>query len=222
MLDVQLRKGRARFTIRDRGGDTVPGGPAWALAPPEARRAFWEILARHARIRKDLELAAGLDARGEPIEPARVRIGRYRGMTGPGLMPDRELSRTRRLLDVAVAPDAVTFTWLGDWERIVSYHALGAAGTGRPVTDRRGNLVAFVGIRGATSGIVRDVVGLSEAGLALSVEAARAEWRSLFAPALPGPPPPPPAPAPRGGGIRLDILGRLRRLLGRDDRRDVA
>lgn len=176
---IQLDDRRARFLIRDEGGDVIPTGRAWDEADSAIRAAYWEILARHVRIRKDEELEAGLDANGEPIEPAKVRIGKYAGMTGPGLMPNRELSRTRRLFDVAVGRDHVTGYWRGPWSKIVGYHSRGLAGRGRPIT-RGGQLVGFVGIEGATSGIVRNVVGMTEGGVGWCVSEARKEWRMLF------------------------------------------
>lgn len=178
-LVVQLTDRRTRFLIKDEGGDVVPGGRAWRNAESGARAAFWEILARYVRIRKDEELEAGLDADGNPIEPAKYRTGRYRGQTGPGLMPDRELSRTRRLFDVAVGSNHITGYWRGDWSRIVGYHARGVAGKGRPII-RRGEIVGWIGIPGATTGIVRNVVGLSNDGLNWCISMARDEWRTSF------------------------------------------
>lgn len=211
-LRVLVGEGRAEFRLVDEGGDVVPGGAAWDEAIGPARAAFWEILARRVRQRKDEELAAGLDAHGDPLIPARWRVGRYAGATGPGLMPFREFSRTRLLLAVTPGDGFVAGTWPDGWATILSYHARGLSGKGRPIT-RGGQVVGFIGIPGATSGIVRDVVGLTAGGVAWSIETARSEWRALFAPESPEDP----SPEPQEG--RLDAPGVLRSILRANDRR---
>lgn len=208
---IELDDRRARFQIRDEGGDVIPAGRSWDESPDAIRSAFWEILARIVRIKKDEELDAGLDADGNPIRPARVRIGKYAGMTGPGLLPNRELSRTRRLFDVAVGSDHVTGYWRGPWSKIVGYHARGVSGTGRPII-KGGKLVGFIGIKGMTSGIVRNVVGMPDASIDWCISEARKEWRGLFDQYDD-----PPSGAPTRTRIEL-LSGVLRDMIRRNDR----
>jgi hypothetical protein len=114
------------------------------IAPPELaglptayRRQFWELVAPIALRVKDQELAAGLDASGEPLRPISPRTRRYRksamvpGGKGdpaaPPLMPARGKSRTRALLAARALPDHVELYWRFDpftgdqWSRILTF-----------------------------------------------------------------------------------------------------
>jgi len=156
---VTLTNTRTFFRVVDEGGDVVPGGFAWETATDVMRAAFWEILARWVRIRKDRELARGLGVSGSRLPPLRApRTGRLKGFTGPPLMPRREFSRSRRNLVVTSSDDSVTGRWRSGWGRIVGYHARGL-------------------VRGAP---VRDIVGLTDQGLRFAIRQARREWRELF------------------------------------------
>jgi hypothetical protein len=82
--------------------------PDLATAPTELRQAFWQLVVPIALRVKDQELAAGLDAEGDPLRPISDRTRKYRrsAMTpdgkgdpaAPPLMPAYQKSRVRSLL----------------------------------------------------------------------------------------------------------------------------
>lgn len=115
---------------------------------------------------KDRELAQGLDRHGKPLRPvsARTRKHRRSAMTpdgrgdpsAPALMPARALSRTRSLLAGRATEDAAVFYWRFDplsgdsWGKILAIHR------------RKG----------------RDVIGLSDKGVARVRQLAWERWRA--------------------------------------------
>lgn len=168
------------------------------------------ILAEEAKRAKDRSLAKGLDRLGQRIVRAKPesrepynRAGL--GWTGPGLMPQRELSRTRRYLRVIAYPqgnpDRVVGYWLNKWGPILGYHARGE-------------------VKGAP---VRDVVGMSEADIAEAKARAVRRWAAEVQPStLPMPvapiPAPAAAPAARRGLFRRAVdafVAFTRRILGK-------
>lgn len=106
---------------------------------------------------------AGTDRHGRPLVPWKVRINEYEGKTGPTLAPKGLGSRrATRAYTTRTAPgpsSSVSFGWRGSDIAFLGFHALGISGTGHPI-KRDGKVVGFVGIRGRTSGIVRDVLGV--------------------------------------------------------------
>lgn len=115
------------------------------IAPPDVpglpsamRRQFWALVAPIALRVKDQELAAGLDANGQPLKPISPRTRRYRKSamvpggkgdpSAPPLMPARQKSRTRALLAARVVGDThVELYWRFDpftgdqWSRILTF-----------------------------------------------------------------------------------------------------
>lgn len=158
---VRLERDRVNFTLS--GPDVEPMGVEWLSATRDERAKFWGYLATEVYDSKMRSLSRGLDRFGAKIVPAKPESReRYKrrglGYTGPGLMPQRALSRTRRYLRVMVYPqrnpDRVVGHWLHKWGRILGYHARGE-------------------VRGAP---VRDVVGLSDDQVVDVVRKARATW----------------------------------------------
>lgn len=158
---VRLERDRVNFTLS--GPDVEPMGVEWLSATRDERAKFWGYLATEVYDSKMRSLSRGLDRFGQKIVPAKPESReRYKrrglGYTGPGLMPQRALSRTRRYLRVMVYPqrnpDRVVGHWLHKWGRILGYHARGE-------------------VRGAP---VRDVVGLSDDQVVDVVRKARATW----------------------------------------------
>lgn len=187
MQTVNLSAGKAAFTLT--GPDVEPLTQSWRLSDPRRRRAgYYPILARWVRDAKILSLEAGEDARGNPLLPPtnplsrewyRVRGLEYRG---PSMSPRYGESRTQRLLAVSAFPqgnpDRVVGFWRAGFARILHYHATGKAGKGRPYF-RDGRLAGWRGIRGQTTGLVRDVVGLADVWVAWAVKGAREEWEAV-------------------------------------------
>lgn len=182
---IRLERQRVNFTLS--GPDVEPAGVEWLAATREERARFWYYLADAVYRSKINSLKRGLDRTGSKIIPAKPESReRYKraglGYTGPGLMPQRELSRTRRYLRVMPYPqknpDRVVGYWLNKWGRILGYHARGE-------------------VRGAP---VRDVVGLSDKQFEAVVREARGTWYRaegrLVQGRLPVPLPQPAVPTP--------------------------
>jgi hypothetical protein len=111
--------------------------PGLSGLPQPMRQQFWQIVAPIALKVKDNELAAGLDAHGDPLRPISPRTRKYRrsAMTpsgkgdpsAPPLMPARQKSRTRALLAARALPTHVELYWRFDpftgdqWARILTF-----------------------------------------------------------------------------------------------------
>jgi len=183
MQTINLAAGKASFTIL--GPDVAPLTPDYAFGLDAARRAYWPILARWARAALIQQLEAGLGADGRPMTPA-LPISRQwyrdRGLQwrGPAMSPQYGRSRFQRHVRVVAfppgRPDRVVGFWSHGTARIAHYHATGTAGRGRPYFDEGGRIRGWRGLPGQTTGIVRDVVGLSPTSVAWAVGQARAEW----------------------------------------------
>ena len=113
--------------------------PAWRRASAATKR----LLLRSARDigleEKRADIAAGLDAQGNPLAPLKPRTIKYRRSAmgppdkhAPPLIPAHVLSRTSSLLDAQAHDDHVLFFWRfdahteGPWGRILHYHRIGA------------------------------------------------------------------------------------------------
>lgn len=112
-----------------------------------------------------LDRLAGVDADGKPLQPVKVRIGPYEGATGPPLAPFGEASSSIQSFyarhTTSLDGWTVTAGFQGPMAPILRYHADGKSGTGHPI-HKGGQIVAFRGIKGRVSGIVRDVFGVSQ------------------------------------------------------------
>lgn len=142
--------------------------PEFESAPPWERSRFWQIVAIIAERVKQDELQKGLDRHGRKLRPVRVRKVKFRRsgrvVDGEPLMPHRGLSRTRRLLRYSVMTFGVVFWWANGWARILDHHRRGAC------LRRNGRIIGKLP--------VRDVFGISPAGMErIRAEAAR-HWRS--------------------------------------------
>lgn len=130
---------------------------------PRLNREGAKAVAQAVREANRIERLAGRDADGRELTPVKFRVGRYEGATGEPLNPFGEASRSIRsfVVNTVANPDGFTVTagYQGDFARILRYHADGKAGRGFPIR-RDGRIVAFRGIKGATTGIRRDVFGL--------------------------------------------------------------
>jgi hypothetical protein len=201
-----IRPGIARWTLS--GADVRPQGREWRRASPDQRAAYYPILARRAREAMVSQLLEGGGTDGNRMRRPRGisrQSYRDRGLEwqGPTMSPQHARSRFIATLTVVVRGARVVGTWPLEVARIASWHARGLAGRGRPYFDG-GRLVGWRGIRGATTGIVRDFIGLSARWLEWAVRTASAEWLAAQPPVLPAPRPPrarrtpvlPPAPAP--------------------------
>ncbi len=107
-----------------------------------------------------IDRLAGLDARGRPLRPVKYRVGRYEGASGPPLAPFRESSWSVRGFFAEWRGNVLAAFFRGEGIEFLAYHAAGKSGKGRPVV-KDGKIVGFRGIKGATTGIVRDVFGVS-------------------------------------------------------------
>lgn len=176
---------RAVWTLG--GPDLSPSSdPRWPTAGPAEQRRYMQFFAARVMQAKQKDLSEGRDWRGKKLKRIRPRTWEerrriYTIWQGPPLMPQFEQSRTRRTLRVqAIFGDRVVGYWPKRWARILRYHAEGK----RPLPER-------------------DVIGLSERGIAWAKRKAAADWRKWMpapprpAPAVaPAPRPPRPAPAP--------------------------
>lgn len=146
--------------------------PEVADAPPWERSRFWSIVGIIAERVKQDELARGIDRHGRKLRPVKVRKVRFRRsgrvVDGEPLMPHRGLSRTRRLLRYSVLSFGVVFFWANGWARILDFHRRGVC------LRRKGRIVGKLP--------VRDVFGISPAGMErIKAEAAR-HWRNRTMP----------------------------------------
>lgn len=148
------------------------------IAPPDLprdsnlRRMFWGWVVEIGLRVKDSELARGLDKHGKKLRPITAKTAKYRrsamterkgrALSGPPLMPARELSRTRSLLAGRASEDQAVFYWRFD------------AFTG----ESWGQILAYQAAQG------RDVIGLSPKGIAKVKAEAWERWRQWKAGAL--------------------------------------
>lgn len=140
--------------------ETLPG---WKSAPEAKRGALLTYLKTHAKAIKDSELRRGIDRHGKRLKKVKPesREGKYLpSENGPPLTPRREGSRIRTQLDASEGKAHITLWWKKGFGRIVAYHARGA-----------GRLP------------VRDVVGLTPAGLERLRGIARTWWAGQDQPA---------------------------------------
>lgn len=142
--------------------------PEVSDGPPWDRSRYWSIVGIIAERVKQDELQRGLDRFGRKLRPVRVRKVKFRRsgrvVDGEPLMPHRGLSRTRRLLRYSVLSFGVVFYWANGWARILDYHRRGSC------LRRKGRIVGKLP--------VRDVFGISPAGMEkIKAEAAR-HWRN--------------------------------------------
>lgn len=149
------------------------------IEPPELDGAsqaevsrFWSIVGTIAERVKQDELAQGLDRHGRKLKPVRVRRVKFRRsgrvVDGEPLMPHRALSRTRRLLRYSVMPFGVVFWWANEWAKVLDYHRRGVC------LRRGGRIVGKLP--------VRDVFGISPAGMARIKREATRHFRSRTRP----------------------------------------
>lgn len=135
---------------------------------PDVRSRFWSIVGVIAERVKQDELQRGLDRFGRKLKPVKIRKIKFarsgRIVDGEPLMPHRGLSRTRRLLRYTVTPNGVIFRWANDWGVILDYHRRGAC------LKRNGVVVGKLP--------VRDVFGISPAGIAKIKAEAERHWRN--------------------------------------------
>ena len=124
-------------------------GPAWKA---EARQIVVEG--------NTIDRLRGVDRSGRSLVPWRWRVGRYEGKTGPTLAPNGLLSRSVTTFFAEWRGDVMSAGFRGEGVEILAYHAAGKSGRGIPI-ERDGKVVGFRGIKGATTGIVRDVFGVS-------------------------------------------------------------
>lgn len=140
----------------------APTDDRWLHAPPDEKSRFWTVVARVAMRVFDEQCAAGLDRHGKPMKPVimkdRPKYANGQRLSGPPLTPHRALSRTRRLLDFRAGPNGATLFWRDGWGVILSYHAAGIQHN--PILP------------------IRDVLGISPAGIKRVQEAADDYWRT--------------------------------------------
>lgn len=178
-----------RLRWRLDGPGIVPEGPRWDRATPAQRARFWPILAAQLLDGWRAQMLAGLGRRGrlKAVRPISrlllVQAGEE--STGPPLLPRRERSRAYRLARTTAYADLgrVTGYFAAGWGRVLSYHHAGVAGKGIPVWSDGpgGRLLGWRGIRGAVSGVVRDLMP-TRATVDAAVMAARREWAELAGP----------------------------------------
>lgn len=132
------------------------------------RFRFWSIVGIIAERVKQDELQRGLDRHGRKLKPVRYRKIRFRRsgrvVDGEPLMPHRGLSRTRRLLAWTITSIGVLFYWQNGWAKILDYHRRGAC------LRRKGRIVGKLP--------VRDVFGISPAGMNRIREESQRHWRN--------------------------------------------
>lgn len=144
--------------------------PSWAAARPPARLAFWREVGRLAIARRKLETRRKLDAAGSEMMAVKRAWGDPRPM-----IPHREESRAQSRLQATPTNDGVSIHW-GNFSRVIGYHKAGIRRADAP-----GGIV------------VRDLVGLTPAGLKYVAMRARQRWRQDH-PLRPAPPKPAPVP----------------------------
>lgn len=126
-------------------------GPAWKA---EARQIVVEG--------NEIDRLRGVDKNGKPLKRWRWRVGRYEGKTGPTLAANGMLATAIRTFFAEWRGNKMVAGFRGEGVEILAYHATGKSGKGRPI-ERDGKVVGFRGVRGRTTGIVRDVFGVSPA-----------------------------------------------------------
>lgn len=109
----------------------------------------------------------GVDRTGKRLVPWRWRLKKYKGARGPTLAPFGEASRAISgfFADARKAAGGWTVTagFRGPGVEILGYHAEGKSGKGKLLHDKKTGEPYFVGVKGRTTGIVRDVFGVSPA-----------------------------------------------------------
>jgi hypothetical protein len=129
----------AKFTVQ---GIEPANDPAWALAGPEVRRAFWRAVVAFTLKAHDQQTAAGLDRFGRTLVPIKESTRRNRKSEmgpadpdAPPLTPAHEVSRTRLNLTGKALDNSAVFTWTDGWGRVLAIHAKGSRKRGLPVRD---------------------------------------------------------------------------------------
>lgn len=133
-----------------------------------AQRANSRLLARQCEAilteGNRIDRLRGMDRTGKALRPWRWRVGRYERATGPALAPFGELSRaiSSFFAEATKAAGGWTLTagFRGKGVEFLGYHAAGKSGKGVPIRHD-GKVVGFRGVRGRSTGIVRDVFGVS-------------------------------------------------------------
>ena len=110
----------------------------------------------------EIDRLRGVDKAGRKLRRWRWRVGRYEGKTGETLVPNGRLSLAIRTFFAEWRGNTMVAGFRGEGVEILVYHAAGKSGKGRPVV-RGGKVVGFRGVKGRTTGIVRDVFGVSPA-----------------------------------------------------------
>lgn len=121
----------------------------------------------------------GVDKAGRKLRRWRWRVGKYEGKTGETLVPNGRLSIAIRTFFAEWRGNTMVAGFRGDGVEILGYHATGKSGKGRPI-QRDGKVVGFRGIKGRTTGIVRDVFGVSPATRRDLIERFREMSRDTF------------------------------------------
>lgn len=188
MQRVNLKPGKASFTVY--GPDVTPRTPEWSGSGAASRAAYWPILASWVKRAMIQQLAAGLGADGKPLPPPKAvsrewYMVRRKEWRGPSMSPQFGASRFQRHLRVVPFPsgpnaDRVVGFWSHGAAKIAHWHATGTAGRGVPIRDGDGRLKGFRGLPGQTTGIVRDVVGVSPGWLAWAVQGATRDWQERY------------------------------------------
>lgn len=140
---------------------------ALAAGMPEMDRQLARELAQATREANRIERLAGRDADGATLRPVSVRVGKYAGATGAPMVPHGEASSPISGFFVNEVKSANGYTLVAGnrspMARVLGYHAAGKAGSGRPIS-RDGQVVGFRGVRGRTTGIRRNVLGIGPVG----------------------------------------------------------
>lgn len=169
MIQLEYRKAH-----RDRLNQILSAGKRFG--PDFKREARLAVIAGNAQDRLQ-----GLDRTGRPFkDPWKWRVGRYEGKKGPTMAPNREQSLVIKGFIVEWQGDLMRAYYRGPAAEILGYHATGKSGKGRPVM-KDGKVVAFRGVRGATTGIVRDVLGVSPRTRKQLIDLYREMARNTFA-----------------------------------------
>lgn len=129
----------ARFVIDD---VSPANDPAWTMAGPDVRRAFWRAVVAYGIKAHDRQQAAGLDRFGRTLVPIKASTRKHRDSAmgpadpnAPPLTPAYGVSRTRLNLTGRAFDDRAEFYWTDGWGRILLIHARGSRRRGLPVRD---------------------------------------------------------------------------------------
>lgn len=145
-----------------------PPAKEWRGVSEAEKIRFYTIAGVIAEKVKQDELQRGLDRHGRKLRAVKWRKVRFRRsgrvVDGEPLMPHRGLSRTRRLLAYTVTAQGVLFYWQNGWGKILDMHRRGACIT------RDGRVVGKLP--------VRDVFGISPAGIEKIRQEAYEAWKS--------------------------------------------